>query len=67
MIDDTAAYYERHTRWRWSAGVGHVSDGRAVAWNLVEGVNDHRRAASGRCGSTAQPNEVGPCEFADLT
>ena len=22
VIDDTAAYYERHTRWRWSAGVG---------------------------------------------
>ena len=40
VIDDTAAYYERHTCWRWSAGVGDSSDGRPLAWNLVEGVND---------------------------
>lgn len=40
VIDDTAAYYERHTSWRWSAGVGVASDGREVAWNLVNGVND---------------------------
>lgn len=40
IIDDTAAYYPRHTTWRWSAGVGTTLDGHAVAWNLVEGVND---------------------------
>jgi hypothetical protein len=40
VIDDTAAYYERHTSWRWSAGVGVATDGREVAWNLVSGVND---------------------------
>jgi hypothetical protein len=40
VIDDTAAYYERHTVWRWSAGVGHAEDGRELAWNLVQGVND---------------------------
>jgi Protein of unknown function (DUF2804) len=40
IIDDTAAYYRRHTRWRWCAGVGEAADGRAVAWNLVDGVND---------------------------
>jgi hypothetical protein len=40
VIDDTAAYYARHTRWRWSAGVGRAEDGRALAWNLVAGVND---------------------------
>ena len=53
VIDDTAAYYERHTRWRWSAGVGTDADGRGVAWNLVAGVNDPPSAASARCGSTA--------------
>jgi hypothetical protein len=42
IIDDTAGYYERHTRWRWSAGVGESEGGQAVAWNLVEGVNDSR-------------------------
>jgi hypothetical protein len=40
VIDDTAGYYERHTHWRWSAGVGRARDGREVAWNLVAGVND---------------------------
>jgi hypothetical protein len=40
VIDDTAGYYPRHTSWRWSAGVGHSTDGRDVAWNLVSGVND---------------------------
>jgi hypothetical protein len=40
VIDDTAAYYPRHTTWRWSAGVGIATDGRGVAWNLVDGVND---------------------------
>jgi hypothetical protein len=40
VVDDTAAYYERHTRWLWSAGVGTAADGLPVAWNLVDGVND---------------------------
>jgi hypothetical protein len=43
IIDDTAAYYRRHTRWRWCAGVGSAVDGRPVAWNLVQGVNDPPR------------------------
>jgi Protein of unknown function (DUF2804) len=40
IVDDTAAFYERHTHWRWCAGVGTATDGRALAWNLVTGVND---------------------------
>jgi hypothetical protein len=40
VIDDSAGYHERHTRWRWSAGVGVADSGQQVAWNLVEGVND---------------------------
>ncbi len=40
VIDDTAAYYPRHTLWWWSAGVGAAVDGSAVAWNLVSGVGD---------------------------
>ena len=38
--DESAGYHQRHTSWRWSAGVGRAEDGRALAWNLVEGVND---------------------------
>jgi hypothetical protein len=40
VIDDTLAYYERHTSWQWSAGVGVAADGTDIAWNLVAGVND---------------------------
>src|SRR6185437_1208646 len=38
--DESAGYHARHTSWLWSAGVGTAGDGRAVAWNLVEGIND---------------------------
>lgn len=40
VVDDSAGYHERHTRWRWAAGVGRAVDGREVAWNLVEGIHD---------------------------
>ncbi len=38
--DESAGYHPRHTVWSWSAGVGSAADGRALAWNLVSGVND---------------------------
>jgi hypothetical protein len=38
--DESAGYHPRRTVWSWSAGVGTSADGREVAWNLVEGVND---------------------------
>jgi hypothetical protein len=38
--DQSAGYHQRETSWRWSAGVGAATDGRPVAWNLVEGIND---------------------------
>ncbi|MEZ5155855.1 MAG: DUF2804 family protein [Solirubrobacterales bacterium] len=38
--DESAGYHPRRTIWNWSAGVGTSADGRQVAWNLVEGVND---------------------------
>lgn len=65
VIDDTAAYYERHTHWRWSAGVGMASDGRQVAWNLVDGVNDTPRGSERTVWLDRVPVEVGPVRFAD--
>jgi hypothetical protein len=64
VIDDTAAYYERHTRWRWSAGVGRATDGRALAWNLVEGVNDPPQDSERTLWINGEPRELPPTRFA---
>jgi hypothetical protein len=64
VIDDTAAYYERHTRWRWCAGVGTAHDGRALAWNLVEGVNDPPAGSERTVWVDGVPSEVGPVAIA---
>jgi hypothetical protein len=64
VIADTAAYYERHTRWRWSAGVGTADGGRPVAWNLVEGVNDPPSGSERTVWLEGVPTEVGPVRFA---
>ena len=60
IIDDTAAYYRRHTRWRWCAGVGIAVDGRPVAWNLVEGVNDPPHHSERTLWVDGEPCEVPP-------
>ena len=65
VIDDTAAYYERHTRWRWSAGVGRTPDGRALAWNLVAGVNDPDHNGERTIWIDGEPRELCRCSFAD--
>jgi hypothetical protein len=68
VIDDTAAYYPRHTSWRWAAGVGLSADGRALAWNLVSGVNDPPIDSERTVWVDGDPHEVPPCDFAqDLT
>jgi hypothetical protein len=65
IIDDTAAYYPRHTAWRWSAGVGTAMDGRPVAWNLVSGVNDPPTNSERTIWVDGKPAEAPPCNFAD--
>jgi uncharacterized protein DUF2804 len=60
IIDDTAAYYRRHTRWRWCAGVGAAVDGRPVAWNLVDGVNDPPSASERTVWVDGEPQEAVP-------
>jgi uncharacterized protein DUF2804 len=64
VIDDTAAYYERHTRWQWSAGVGVSDDGRPVGWNLVAGVNDPPRGSERTVWVDGEAHEAPPCQFA---
>jgi hypothetical protein len=64
VIDDTAAYYERHTHWRWSAGIGASRDGQALAWNLVRGVNDPLSNSERTVWIDGRAAEVEPSAFA---
>ena len=63
FVDDSAGYHDRHTVWKWSAGVG-VADGRPVAWNLVDGVHDDARASERTLWVDGEPRELGPNRFA---
>ena len=64
IIDDTAAFYPRLTHWRWCAGVGRSSDGRELAWNLVDGVNDPPTSSERTVWVDGEPSEPPPCTFA---
>ena len=64
VIDETAGYHERHTTWRWSAGVGCAQGGERVAWNLVAGVNDGPVNSERTVWVDGEPIEIGPVEFA---
>jgi uncharacterized protein DUF2804 len=67
VIDDTAGYHARHTEWWWSAGVGLSPDGRALAWNLVSGVNDPPSGSERAVWIDGEPREAPPVSFsADL-
>lgn len=61
--DESAGYHQRQTSWRWSAGVGHAADGRPLAWNLVEGVNDPPRDSERAIWLAGEPSEPAPVRF----
>jgi hypothetical protein len=65
FVDESAGYHARHTRWRWSAGIGRARDGRRVAWNLVEGVHDAPVSSERTVWVDGEPHEVEPQPFAD--
>lgn len=64
FVDESAGYHERHTFWRWSAGVGRTEDGQRVGWNLVAGVHDAPEHSERTVWVDGVPREVGPAEFA---
>lgn len=61
--DESAGYHQRRTSWRWSAGVGRSEDGRALAWNLVEGVNDPAERSERAIWVDGEPHEPAPVSF----
>jgi Protein of unknown function (DUF2804) len=61
--DESAGYHQRHTSWRWSAGVGRGEDGRRIAWNLVEGVNDPETSSERAVWVDGEPQEPAPSRF----
>jgi hypothetical protein len=64
LIDDSAGYHARHTAWMWSAGVGRLTTGEAVAWNLVDGVHDLAAASERTVWVDGAPREVSAVSFA---
>ena len=64
--DESAGYQARHTAWFWSAGIGTATDGRALGWNLVEGINDLPEASERAVWIDGVPTEPGPVRFQGL-
>lgn len=64
LIDASAGYHARVTQWQWSAGAGVASDGRAVCWNLVDGVHDSAVGSERTVWVDGVATEVGPVVFA---
>lgn len=64
FVDDSAGYHDRHTVWKWSAGIGATEAGSAVAWNLVEGIHDDSRASERTLWIDGEPTELGANAFA---
>ncbi len=63
LTDYSAGYHARHTEWHWSAGVGRATDGRAVAWNLVDGIHDSARDSERTVWVDGVATEAEPQEF----
>ena len=65
--DESAGYHRRHTSWLWSAGVGRTTDDRAVAWNLVEGINDPPQSSERGIWVDGEPHEPAPVSFQGMS
>ncbi|HET9153055.1 MAG TPA: DUF2804 family protein [Solirubrobacterales bacterium] len=64
--DESAGHHRRHTHWRWSAGVGESVEGRNLAWNLVEGINDPPQGSERAIWIDGDPSEPPPVAFRGL-
>jgi hypothetical protein len=64
--DESAGYHQRHTSWLWSAGIGRSVEGRNLAWNLVEGINDPPQGSERAVWVDGEPYEPLPVRFRGL-
>jgi hypothetical protein len=63
LEDHSAGWHARHTAWRWAAGAGADEAGRALVWNLVDGIHDAPSGSERRVWVDGVPREVGPVAF----
>jgi hypothetical protein len=66
LVDESAGYHARTTRWWWSAGAGTSDSGLPVAWNLVAGLHDGLDASERTVWIAGEPHPVGPVAFDGL-
>jgi hypothetical protein len=64
--DESAGNHARRIAWSWSAGIGIAADGRALGWNLVEGINDPARGSERAVWVDGIPHEPAPVVFDGL-
>jgi hypothetical protein len=64
--DESAGYHQRNVEWSWSAGIGEAADGRALGWNLTEGINDSKTRSERAIWVDGVPYEPEPVEFDGL-
>jgi Protein of unknown function (DUF2804) len=65
LVDESAGRH-RSMSWWWSAGAGTLTDGRAVTWNLVDGLHDGLRESERAVWIDGEPGHVPPQRFDGL-
>ncbi|MCA1715901.1 MAG: DUF2804 domain-containing protein [Actinobacteria bacterium] len=65
FVDISAGYHERHTRWRWAAGVGLDQHNRLVAFNAITGLFDTPAHSERTIWIDGDAQETGPVTFSD--
>jgi Protein of unknown function (DUF2804) len=65
LVDESAGRH-RSMSWWWSAGAGTLADGRAVTWNLVDGLHDGVEESERAVWIDGVPRHVPPQRFDGL-
>ncbi len=65
FVDINAGYHERHTHWRWAAGVGLDQHNRLVAFNAITGLFDTPTNSERTIWTEGDAQEIGPNTFSD--